>query len=190
MTFRLTAPFAFPQVALISSSMKALAAALALSVAAALPLAAQDTATVEEAAAPDTAEVALTPLERWMADPTTVFEGHEIDLAALQWRVRPLVVFADSEFDPAFQRQMDLLMADLPSLVERDVMIIRDTDPANPSALRLQLRPRGFMLALIGKDGGVKLRKPLPWDVREISRSIDKWPIRLQEIEAQRGIRG
>ena len=35
---------------------------------------------------------------------------------------------------------------------------------------------------LIGKDGQVKLRKPSPWNIREIARVIDKMPIRQQEI--------
>jgi len=48
--------------------------------------------------------------------------------------------------------------------------------------LRTKLRPRGFMLVLIGKDGGVKLRKPLPWDVRELSRTIDTMPMRQREM--------
>ena len=47
---------------------------------------------------------------------------------------------------------------------------------------RLRMRPRGFMLVLVGKDGGIKLRKPRPWDVREITRSIDKMTIRQREI--------
>jgi hypothetical protein len=65
----------------------------------------------------------------------------------------------------------------------RDVVIITDTDPAARSAVRTQLRPRGFMLAVIDKDGQVKQRKPLPWSVREISRAIDKMPTRQQEIQ-------
>jgi len=69
----------------------------------------------------------------------------------------------------------------------RDVVVFVDTDPKARSALRKKLRPRGFMLVLIGKDGGVKLRKPLPWSVRELSRSIDKMPTRQREIEARRG---
>ena len=65
----------------------------------------------------------------------------------------------------------------------RDVIIITDTDPAERNRIcARKLRPRGFMLVLIGKDGGVKLRKPFPWDVRELSRQIDKMPIRQQEI--------
>ena len=31
-------------------------------------------------------------------------------------------------------------------------------------------------------DGTILLRKPAPWDVREISRSIDKLPLRKQEV--------
>jgi len=35
---------------------------------------------------------------------------------------------------------------------------------------------------LIGKDGMVKLRKPFAWNMRELSRVIDKMPMRQQEI--------
>jgi len=56
--------------------------------------------------------------------------------------------------------------------------------------VRRELRPRGFMLALVGKDGQIKLRKPAPWDVRELSRSIDKMPMRQQEIRDRRQVDG
>jgi hypothetical protein len=39
---------------------------------------------------------------------------------------------------------------------------------------------------LIGKDGQTKLRKPLPWSIREISRAIDKMQIRQDEIKASK----
>ena len=42
------------------------------------------------------------------------------------------------------------------------------------------------MLVIIGKDGSVKQRKPLPWNVRELSRSIDKMPLRQQEMRDRR----
>ncbi len=42
------------------------------------------------------------------------------------------------------------------------------------------------MLVIMGLDGGVKLRKPFPWDVREISRSIDKMPLRRREIREKK----
>ncbi|MDJ0626652.1 MAG: DUF4174 domain-containing protein [Rhodobacter sp.] len=106
----------------------------------------------------------------------------DVSLSDFQWIKRPVVVFADTPADPRFQEQMELLLARPGELLERDVVLIVDTDPKAGSEIRRKLRPRGFMLTLIGKDGGVKLRKPFPWDVREISRSIDKMPMRQQEI--------
>ena len=104
------------------------------------------------------------------------------DLSEFHWKKRPVLVFADSEDDPAYQAQMELLREQPEDLLERDVIVLTDTDPQARSALRLKMRPRGFMLVLVGKDGGIKLRKPRPWDVREITRSIDKMTIRQREI--------
>jgi hypothetical protein len=86
----------------------------------------------------------------------------------------PLVVFADTPEDPRFTRQLELLAARKDALFDRDVVIIADTDPANPSPVRRALRPRGFSVVLIDKQGRVNLRKPEPWDVRELTRTIDK----------------
>ncbi len=136
-------------------------------------------------ALPATAEE-KTVLERWEEMPTTVFDGSEINLAELQWVLRPLVVFADTPSDPRFRQQFDLLMADIDQLVERDVIIITDTNPNEMSDVRTRLRPRGYMMTLVDKDGRVALRKPSPWSVRELSRSIDKMPLRQQEIMDRR----
>lgn len=127
-----------------------------------------------------------TPLARWQADHTVVLEARDIAIEDFHWLARPVVVFADSPADPRYRQQMELLTERMDELDARDVVVIVDTDPSEPSALRTKLRPRGFMLVLIGKDGGVKLRKPFPWDVREISRSIDKMPMRQQEIRDRR----
>lgn len=105
-----------------------------------------------------------------------------VDLKEFVWKKRPLVVFADSENDPAFVEQIELLHAQEEELRARDVIVLTDTDPAALSSVRKTLRPRGFMLAIISKEGRVQLRKPFPWDVREITRSIDKLPIRQREI--------
>ena len=118
-----------------------------------------------------------------MVFPETVNE----DLNQFIWEKRPIVVFADSPNDPAFREQMELLEERVTDLAERDVVVLTDTDPAARGPLRLKLRPRGFGLVLIGKDGDVKLRKPVPWDVRELSRIIDKMPMRQQEIRDRRG---
>lgn len=103
-------------------------------------------------------------------------------LSLYLWEKRPVVVFADTAEDPQFRRQMELLAEEADMLEERDVVVLTDTDPAARGPLRTELRPRGFQLVIIGKDGGVKLRKPRPWTVREIGRVIDKMPLRQQEI--------
>ncbi|NND40465.1 MAG: DUF4174 domain-containing protein [Silicimonas sp.] len=132
------------------------------------------------------ADGAETALERWQTDPSTIFDASEVDLADFKWVARPVVVFAESPADPAFREQVELLTERLEELVERDVVLITDTSPDEKSDIRRKLRPRGFMLTLIGKDGGVKLRKPFPWDVRELTRQIDKMPIRRQELRDRR----
>lgn len=114
------------------------------------------------------------------------FTADEIDLADLVWKARPIAIFANTPNDPAFIEQMELLEAREDELRLRDVVVITDTDPDARSALRLKLRPRGFMLAIIGKDGEIKIRKPFPWSVREITRNIDKMPIRQREIREEK----
>lgn len=117
------------------------------------------------------------------AEPPIVVAAANVVLADLLWIKRPIVVFADSPNDPNFVRQMQLLDNNLADLADRDVEVITDTDPAANTAIRQKLRPRGFSLVLMDKDGEPEIRKPLPWDVREISHAIDKFPLRLQEVQ-------
>ena len=120
------------------------------------------------------------------AAPSIFVDGTDVDLKQFLWINRPLIVFADSPNDPRFVQQMDLLTARSDELAQRDVVVLTDTDPAARGPLRERLHPRGFMLVLMAKDGTIYLRKPLPWDVREISRTIDKLPMRQQEIHERR----
>lgn len=120
--------------------------------------------------------------------PSAIVSAEGLSLDQFLWLKRPVVVFADSPADPRFEQQMAFITERLDVLVERDVVVITDTDPATPSAVRRTLRPRGFMLAVLAKDGSVVTRKPRPWDVREISRSIDKLPLRQQELRDGRSV--
>jgi len=111
-------------------------------------------------------------------------EGLSID--DFRWQKRLVLVFADSPDNPAFADQMRML-ADLPGeLAQRDAVVIYDTDPAAMTELRKQLRPRGFMLVLMDKDGQIAQRKPFPWTIREIGRAIDKMPLRQEELRNRR----
>ncbi|MEX0970177.1 MAG: DUF4174 domain-containing protein [Paracoccaceae bacterium] len=103
-------------------------------------------------------------------------------LAEFIWVNRVIVVFADSEQDPRFTQQMTMLAEDQTQLENRDMVVVTDLEPG--SELRTELRPRGFSVVLIDKDGSVILRRPSPMSMREISRHIDKTPIRLDELSA------
>lgn len=155
----------------------------------AAPATAQDAVAAAETDEPASTEqsaveapVVVGSVDAWREDPTVVLSAVDVELDDFLWVARPVVVFADTEADPAFQEQISYLAARMDALAERDVVVLTDTDPAAMSDIRRQLRPRGFMMAILGKDGGVKLRKPFPWDVRELTRTIDKMPLRQQEI--------
>jgi len=125
--------------------------------------------------------------ENGISEDEIIMPGDAVALDDLIWLRRALIVFADSPADPRFVQQMGYITERLGDLAERDVVILTDTAGREGSDLRTRLRPRGFMLVLLGKDGTVYLRKPLPWSVREISRVIDKMPLRQQEMRDRRG---
>lgn len=121
-----------------------------------------------------------------MLEEQMILSADETTLEDWLWLKRPLVVFADNPADPRYVEQMQLIIERYDVLDDRDVTVITDTDPAAQSSVRQKLRARGFMLVIIAKDGTIVARKPAPWDVREISRSIDKLPLRQQEIRDRR----
>lgn len=139
----------------------------------AFPLAAQNAAPEDEALATIDPEEIILP-------------AADVTLDEFLWLKRPVVVFADSAADPRYVQQMQLILERLDPLEDRDVVVITDTDPGARSDVRQKLRARGFMLVVLAKDGTIVIRKPSPWDVREISRSIDKLPLRQQEIRDRR----
>ncbi|MEM8751525.1 MAG: DUF4174 domain-containing protein [Pseudomonadota bacterium] len=110
--------------------------------------------------------------------------GAEDDpLDAFLWEARPIVVFADSARDPRFVEQMLEFERRAADMEERDVVILTDTDPDAAGPLRKRLRPRGFQIVLIGKDGEIKLRRPHPMEAEALSRQIDRMPIRRREMQ-------
>lgn len=149
------------------------------------PLAAQDeslTRTLVESAMPaDAPDDAADAEPQWAP-----IEAGDLTLDQFLWVARPVVVFADNPNDPSFIEQIELLSERPESLEERDIVVIYDASPADRSPIRTALRPRGFSLVLIDKDGRVAQRKPSPWTIREISATIDKMPMRQQELRDRR----
>jgi len=136
-------------------------------------------------ARPDDATEAETAAE---AEPEglRILDATDIDPDEFLWEWRILAVMADTPNDPAFIRQMRDINERANELFERDVVVVFDSDRNSGSILRQRLRPRGFMLVIIDKDGEVKQRRPAPRDVREISAVIDRFPLRRQEMLERR----
>ena len=130
-------------------------------------------------------EPAKSPLELWKEGPMIVFEATDVDLDAFLWQARPIVIFGNTSEDIRVTTQLDNLLTQAEEIIDRDIVLILDTDPSAQTDIRTELRPRDFHWVLIGKDGDVKLRKPRPWAFREISRVIDKMPLRKQELETR-----
>lgn len=126
---------------------------------------------------------AFLPLAALAEDGFAPVPAETVALEDLLYLKRPVVVFADTPNDPAFIRQMELIARGADDLAERDVIVVTDTDPKAGGDWRKTLRPRGFSLVLMDKDGKVIIRKPLPWEVREITHAIDKTPLRRQEMQ-------
>jgi hypothetical protein len=114
-----------------------------------------------------------------------IYDGADVTLSDFQWVKRLVVVFADTPNDPSFDRQIEFILEREAAMIERDVVLVTDSDPAGRSDARRELRPRGFMMAIIDKDGEVKQRRPSPRDGREIMQTIDKFPSRRDEFLEQ-----
>ena len=157
--------------------------ALIIALALAAPIHAQTDAAADDlatAAADTPAEGTVEPV-----DPLAPRDAAEVTLEDFLWIARPVIVFADSPNDPRFIEQMQLLAARPDPLVERDVVILVDTAPSARSAIRRALRPRGFSLVVMQKDGTVGFRRPSPRDVREIVRGIDNFQFRQEELRSR-----
>lgn len=117
-------------------------------------------------------------------------------LAQLRDRFRPLLLFAPTPDDPGLRAQLTRLHEDAAGLAERDVLLIAipynnpsptDTTltPADAEAARrrFNVAPNDFVILLIGKDGGEKLRAHKPISFSKLRETIDSMPMRQQESQ-------
>jgi hypothetical protein len=150
------------------------------------PAAAQAAAAddIAVAAAAADGDAAASDLE--VVDPLEPRDAIGLTLEDFLWVSRPIIIFADSPADPRVAEQLQLLASRPEPLLERDVVILVDTDPSASSAIRTALRPRGFSLVVMQKDGAVGFRRPSPRDVREIIRGIDNFSFRQEELRMGR----
>ncbi len=109
-------------------------------------------------------------------------DARETDVREFIWTRRLIVVMAETPDDPQFTRQLEALRERDMEFVARDGVVIFDAHPQDRSPLRQVMRPRGFMTAIIDKDGEVKARRPAVRSGRELMAVIDRFPTRRQEV--------
>jgi hypothetical protein len=95
-----------------------------------------------------------------------------------------LVILVGRPSDPRVREQHALLAQGAAALRERDVVV----QDIAPEAARLRRPELGvssrakFQVLLLGKDGGVKLRRDKPVAASEIIALIDTMPMRQEEM--------
>jgi hypothetical protein len=120
----------------------------------------------------------------------------EMDFEQFKWKKRLLLVFAAQSDDPLFAALQREISTRRNEVEDRDLVIFEilevgasrtngaELDPRTADSLRKRFdaSPRSFALILVGKDGGVKLRRSDFNGLEEIFRLIDSMPMRQDEM--------
>ena len=93
-----------------------------------------------------------------------------MDLTPYQWKNRVLLITAPNQEDTNYRNQAAALMSVYPGLMERDLIVLTTFEAA------------AFTVTLIGKDGGVKLKRDEMLSSAELFAIIDAMPMRRAEM--------
>lgn len=123
-------------------------------------------------------------------------QATRIELSQFHWKNRLLFLFAPKRSHPVFDTLHKSIAAQQAEVEDRDLLVfeILESDPSVMNSDRLDpqtaqyLRkkldaPRGeFTVILIGKDGGVKLKRQEKIQLEDIFALIDAMPMRQEEM--------
>jgi len=126
----------------------------------------------------------------------SVYGKDKDEMTVYLWKNRPLILFAPSPDNFAYRSVQNNLSARFDQIVDRHMVIIEifengivRTDGKSDSRLNAESLRRRFLtengrleVALIGKDGGLKLRQIGRLNLDEIFSVIDSMPMRQQEM--------
>ena len=122
-----------------------------------------------------------------------------VTLKEMRDRARPVLIFAPTPDDPQLQIQLRTFEKHAPGLAERDITVVAlpyrspsptpatmTDDEADAARRRFHVTPADFVVILIGKDGGEKLRSVKPISFEKLAETIDTMPMRQEEMRRQR----
>ena len=118
------------------------------------------------------------------------------DFNQFKWKSRLLFLFASEKNDPLFRDLKGEISARKNEVDDRDLVVFEilesgpstmnttQMDPRTAASLRkhFDLPPKTFMLILLGKDGGIKLKRNDRVKLEEIFTLIDSMPMRKDEM--------
>lgn len=105
--------------------------------------------------------------------------AQEMELNQYLWKNRVLLVFPGSASE-AQGEQAKILGSDPDGIRERDLVVLQVREEA--TLKQFKVSPGDFMLILLGKDGGVKLRQSHPLALKDLYQLIDSMPMRQREM--------
>ena len=120
-----------------------------------------------------------------------------MDLTQFQWKNRLLFLIAPDASNPLFNKLQSEITKQLYEVEDRDLVIFEileqgpsrmnttplDRQTANLIRDHFAVAPRSFTLILVGKDGGVKLKRTDQVDLTDVFGLIDSMPMRQNEIQ-------
>ncbi len=122
-----------------------------------------------------------------------------IDLKQYQWKNRLLLIFSPAAETPAYRALKRELAQQAGEVRERQLLVFhvleqgqsflngQQISPAGAESLRqgFGVAPGTFTVVLVGKDGGVKLKREARVALADIFGLIDSMPMRRQEMQGK-----
>lgn len=119
-----------------------------------------------------------------------------MDLNQFKWKDRLLFLFSPDRTHPLFEFLQKSISDRKPDVEDRDLVVFEilelglssmnekpiDVQTAQSIRERYDVSPNQFTIVLVGKDGGVKLRRHQYTRLEDIFALIDSMPMRRQEI--------
>ncbi len=130
--------------------------------------------------------------------PSSAQQAGLTTLAALHDQARPLLIFALKPDDAQMGIQLRILNEHAAQAHDRQIVPVAlpyqspapsalqlsDTD-AEAARRRFHVAPSDFVVILLGKDGGAKLRSSKPISMEKLVDTIDAMPMRKDEMHGQ-----
>jgi hypothetical protein len=123
-------------------------------------------------------------------------EALSMDLTKFQWKNRLLFLFAGDASDPFFKNLQNQIMAQKAEVDDRDLIVFElplqgparmgteplDRKEADSIRNHFAIPGNTFSLILVGKDGGIKLKREDRVDLSDVFGLIDSMPMRQREM--------